>query len=324
METRASYFVVGIFVLLSMIGLAGFGAWLAKSKIDQAYDLYEVSFRSSVNGLQQGSTVLYRGVPVGRVSDIRIDPDNITRVLATIEVQAETPVKEDTSVQLAMQGITGIASIELLGGSNESGTLERGEDGRVPRLEAAPSAIEKFVQSTPELLAKASELVDRIDLVVSDENIASFTTILAEFAKTSTALGESADKITEFVDEAALASADVAEAATAAKNLAPEIRNFTEVLATQTAGIGDTAKTTLGEFDETAKAVKNLAWRLDRTFEGIERPLDDFGQTGLYDFTEMVREMRQLVASLSRITKEFERDPAGFLIGGNQRGFVPE
>ena len=33
---------------------------------------------------------------------------------------------------------------------------------------------------------------------------------------------------------------------------------------------------------------------------------------------------RQLIAALSRVAKEFERDPAGFLIGRNSRGYEAE
>jgi hypothetical protein len=40
----------------------------------------------------------------------------------------------------------------------------------------------------------------------------------------------------------------------------------------------------------------------------------------LYELTQLVGETRQLIAAPSRITKEFERDPAGLLIG-SRRGF---
>jgi phospholipid/cholesterol/gamma-HCH transport system substrate-binding protein len=56
----------------------------------------------------------------------------------------------------------------------------------------------------------------------------------------------------------------------------------------------------------------------------LEQPVDDFAATGLYEFTQLIGETRLLVAALSRITKEFERDPAGFLIGRTVRGYEPE
>ncbi|MCB1970530.1 MAG: MCE family protein [Geminicoccaceae bacterium] len=324
MENRSSFFLVGVFVLVSMIGLIGLASWLAKRNIDKSYDLYEVAFSGSVNGLQQGSTVYYRGVPVGHVRDIRIDPENITKVLALIEVESETPVKSDTTAELTMQGVTGLASIELRGGSNESANLEPGPDGKPPRMNAAPSAIEKFVESTPQLLARASDLAERLGSLASDDNLKVISAIFRNAEKTMANLSENSGKFDKVIDNTITATEDLSEAAESARQLMPQFAALATTLNAQTESIGTDASGALAEFNEAAKAMKNLAWRLDRTVEGIQRPLDDFGQSGLYDFSEMVREMRQLVASLTRITKEFERDPAGFLIGGSQRGFVPK
>ncbi|HET6522208.1 MAG TPA: hypothetical protein VFG47_20650, partial [Geminicoccaceae bacterium] len=63
--------------------------------------------------------------------------------------------------------------------------------------------------------------------------------------------------------------------------------------------------------------------QLEGVVREVRGPLGDFAGTGLYDFTQLIGETRLLVAALSRITTEFERDPAGFLLGTNQRGFQP-
>ena len=324
METRSSYFLVGLFVLVTSLALAAFGVWLAKADIDQRFDLYEIVFDGSVGGLQEGSQVQYRGVPVGRVREIGIDPDNVTQIVALIEVEADTPVKEDTSAELAMQGITGLANIELSGGSNASATLETGDDGTLPRIHAAPSAIEQVFQSTPELLANAVSLLERLSVLASAENVEAFSDILAHVESLTGTLSESRGDLSTLLSETATASEEIGAVAGDARLLVGELTTLAGSLGEQAGAIGSGSDDALGEVEEAAKALKNLSWRLDRTFADIERPLDDFGQSGLYDFTEMVREMRQLVASLTRITKEFERDPAGFLIGGSQRGFTPQ
>ncbi|HRY25847.1 MAG TPA: MCE family protein, partial [Geminicoccaceae bacterium] len=66
METRASHLIVGLFVLLLSIGTVLFGVWLAKRDVDQTFTTYEILFEGSVFGLQQGSQVVFSGVPVGR------------------------------------------------------------------------------------------------------------------------------------------------------------------------------------------------------------------------------------------------------------------
>ena len=100
METRASYLLVGSFVLLLVIGLAGFVVWLGKVQLDQAFTRYDIFFTGNVSGLRVGSTVSYRGVPVGEVIDVGVDPDNLERVLTTIEVPADTPIRSDTIASL--------------------------------------------------------------------------------------------------------------------------------------------------------------------------------------------------------------------------------
>ena len=57
--------------------------------------------------------VKFRGVDVGTVKSIRIDPDNSRLVLVEVRLRKETPVKTDTRASLVMKGITGVVFIEL-------------------------------------------------------------------------------------------------------------------------------------------------------------------------------------------------------------------
>ena len=73
METRASYFLVGLFVLSLIVGMFGFVVWLTRFELKDENIYYYVYFRGSVTGLSVGSTVRYRGVPIGTVTQIGID-----------------------------------------------------------------------------------------------------------------------------------------------------------------------------------------------------------------------------------------------------------
>ena len=86
METRAHYVAVGVFVL-AIVSLA-FGAvlWLGRVEFSQVLERYYIFFRGSVAGLGKGSSVQYNGIPVGRVIDIRVDPDNIAQIQVTVEI----------------------------------------------------------------------------------------------------------------------------------------------------------------------------------------------------------------------------------------------
>ena len=79
METRANYVFVGTSVLAAIVAILIFIFWLGRNQLNKHEDLYHTYFTGSVTGLSSGSPVRYRGVPVGIVGYIAIDPDNIDR-----------------------------------------------------------------------------------------------------------------------------------------------------------------------------------------------------------------------------------------------------
>ncbi|MGB0576726.1 MAG: MlaD family protein [Alphaproteobacteria bacterium] len=111
METRASYLLVGSFVLVLTAALIAVVVWLGGKGLDQKNVRYASYFAGDVTGLGIGNAVRYRGVPVGSVVNIAIDPKNVERVRVIMEVDETTPIKTDTVAQLALQGITGVAFI---------------------------------------------------------------------------------------------------------------------------------------------------------------------------------------------------------------------
>ena len=117
METRASYILVGSFVLGLIAAAFAFVVWLASVQFEEVPMRYVIYFEGGVSGLSVASPVRYRGVPVGSVSDIRIDPENIERIRVMVEISAETPIKADTEATLTLQGITGVSFVFLSGGT---------------------------------------------------------------------------------------------------------------------------------------------------------------------------------------------------------------
>ena len=161
MEIRASYLLVGAAVLTLIAGLAAFSVWLVKADVDRQVARYEIAFEGAVSGLREGSQVLYRGIPVGQVAAIRIDPANVENVLVTVEIERGTPITVDTVATLEMQGITGIAYVQLRGGTQASARLDPDAEPP-PRIPSRRSALERVFESTPELLGRALALADRL------------------------------------------------------------------------------------------------------------------------------------------------------------------
>jgi phospholipid/cholesterol/gamma-HCH transport system substrate-binding protein len=317
MEVRASYLLVGSVVLALLMALAVFTVWLVKADVDRDVERYEIAFEGAVTGLQEGSQVRYRGVPVGNVTGIQIDPHDVEQILVTIELKAATPVKTDTVATLEMQGITGVAFVQLRGGSNGAPSLIEDADGDgLPRIQSTPSAIEQVFESTPELLARAVAVVGRMDALLSEENIASVSSTLANVDALTGALGRRSDTVGDAVVDAAGAARQIQE-------LSGRLLELSDEVDRQLGTVGDDVGTTLTDLQSAASSLGDAADELGGLVGELRQPLNDFAGAGMYEFSQLVSETRVLIAALNRITKEFERDPAGFLLG-TQGGFQAE
>lgn len=190
MEVRARYVLIGAFTLAVIA--AGFAAvyWLNHSGGLGERALYRVRFTTPVAGLLLGSDVLFNGVRVGEVSDLRLDPEKPSDVLATVSIAADTPVRSDTHVGLGYGGLTGTASVTLKGGAADSPMLEA-EQGAPPVLAADPQAAADWTQA-------AREAFGRVDTLLSDNSDALHEMIgnINTFAQ---ALARNSDKVDKIV-----------------------------------------------------------------------------------------------------------------------------
>ena len=323
MEMRASYVLVGTVVMALIMGLAAFSIWLVKADVDRQSAVYEIYFEGSVTGLQEGSQVRYRGVPVGRIIDIRIDPTNVERVRTVAEIDRATPITEDTVATLEMQGITGVAYVQLLGGTQASPLLAT-VDGELPVIKAERSALERVFESTPDLLAEAVLVADRLSQLLNEENVETLSKTLKNFEAFSDGLATNAEGFGQMTTDMGETLAEVKAAATNLSTLTNDVRGLAGKLDDGIEGVGSDLVVTLNELSGAANALGGAARQLDGMVGDLREPLSDFSGTGLYELTNLVGESRALVAALTRITKEVERDPAGFLIGGSRQGFEAE
>ena len=129
--------------------MIGFVAWLAKVDIDREFNAYHIFFEGSVTGLSSASNVLYRGIPVGTVNEVIIDPDDSSRVRVTVEVASNTPIREDSVATLELQGITGASLIQITGGSADSPELVAKSDQTLPVIRSKPSSFQQLFAGAP-------------------------------------------------------------------------------------------------------------------------------------------------------------------------------
>jgi phospholipid/cholesterol/gamma-HCH transport system substrate-binding protein len=112
-KKNRKYFIVGLFVTLAFLITAFLIVWINASKYFEQGSMYVSFFNESVQGLSKDSEVKYQGVKVGRVTDIRIAPDNKTvAVYMLINLRDDLPRR--VVAQLTMTGITGLMFVNLI------------------------------------------------------------------------------------------------------------------------------------------------------------------------------------------------------------------
>lgn len=116
METKAHHVLIGSFVILFMASLFIFLVWASKFEGGREYSEYDIYFEESVLGLDKSSAVLFNGIPVGDVLEIGIFSENTQLVHVGVKIRADVPILEGTTATLAMQGITGVLSVQVKGG----------------------------------------------------------------------------------------------------------------------------------------------------------------------------------------------------------------
>src|SRR5690606_12702970 len=186
----------------------------------------KIIFDGSVSGLSEAGAVQYNGLPVAKVTDLYLMERNPNKVIAIIQVDARTPVKEDSVAQLELSGLTGVAFIQLTGGSPESAELRAKPGQDYPVIRAAPSSLQDLLKAGPETLQSANELMQELNKLVV-ENQKSVNETLANVTILSKTLADSSDDVEMAIRQLSEASRNLNSISRSADDLMKEdVRAF--------------------------------------------------------------------------------------------------
>jgi phospholipid/cholesterol/gamma-HCH transport system substrate-binding protein len=182
MENKSHAFAAGLFALLLLAAMLLAIYWLGGGK-DDTHD-YIVVTKQNIGGLNPQAQVRYRGIRVGKVSDIRLDPDDFSNILVTISINADVPLTRGTIARLNYQGVTGLAHILLLETGKDREPLEP-NDETPPRIVMIPSLLDELGETGMATLRQARQLMASANAMLSDENRQHLTATLANLEKAS-------------------------------------------------------------------------------------------------------------------------------------------
>lgn len=335
MEPRANHLLVGAFVLLGLIAAFAVTIWLARIQGTDSQVSYQIYFRGSVQGLGVGADVRYRGIRVGTIRDITIDPEDPTRVSVLVEIDGDTPIREGDRAVLEYQGLTGIATINIVGAKIGSRPLqpESGEDLAV--IPSASSPFEQLVEGAPELVNRAIVLMDRASSLLRSENQQSISAILANVQVFTGELADQRMRVARTLESLEGTSRELQQAAQMVSGLGEDATAF---LANANIAASSAASTMqsvdrvvtrdldrlVADLAGAASSLQSMAAEARNMVAENREPINAFTQDGLADFSRLVGEARLLVAGMSRLADRIERDGAQFLFSQPNAEFTPK
>ncbi len=293
MEKDASYFAVGLFVSVTLVALIGFCIWLLGSHERGTYDNYTVYFTDAVSGLNEGASVQYKGVEVGRVTDIRLAPERADLIKVDIQVDETTPVRANTKATLNMLGVTGLVYIELRTDPGDNKPVAQVAGERYPVLNGSGTQLAKLFQEIPEITKQVRDIAERLGGVVTEENTKALSQTLQNVQTASAHLNE------------ILSARNADNLDKTLSNIAASSQDF---------------RTMVKKWESTASEAQKAAASLSKVVTRNQANIDKFSQDGLEQITAMARETRRMTESIRKITDKLNEDPSQLLYKPNYYG----
>jgi phospholipid/cholesterol/gamma-HCH transport system substrate-binding protein len=315
METRANHVLIGAFTLAATVVAVLFALWAGRYTTSANWSDYEVRFTQAVTGLSTGGTVQYNGITVGTVRELSLAPHDARQVIARIRIQSDAPVNEDTVARLQLTGLTGIAFIQLSGGSPDSPPRTAGPGEELPRIPAEESTLDRLIDASEGITSAVNEVLVRILEVLSDENARQVSETLANinaFTETlKTERGQLAGTLHSVAAASASAERTLAGADATMTELNRTLRTVNDELIAKLPAMSDDLASALAQFSA-------LAGRTNELLDENGAAMGALGASGLGQLGPTLLEMQRLLQDLSRTTRRFDRDPSQYLLGGSQ------
>ena len=298
MYSRVNYTIVGVFVLMFGAGLIWFAFWLAKYGIHREFDTYKLYMTESVAGLSKDSVVKLRGVDIGRVSEIRINPDNIEHVEVFLKIKRGVPIKKDMMAHTQMLGITGLLSVEIDGGNNASENLKPTED-YIPIIYTTPSWFSKTKDGLGGLTDDLIAVSAKIRKLLNDKNIETVGKILDN----SEALTGKAVNSLDSMDET------LEEFRTSIKTMNKNFEEATKDFKKMQVDFAEIKKITIPTVDSLLKTSRDF----DRVMIKFEKSLDRGDYNAKMILEPTIVDMGILADELSDLSRSLKQSPSDVL-----------
>lgn len=296
MENKARYTVVGLFVLIFTLAMLIFILWLARyDSKDLSAKEYRVYSKTSIAGLNENSIVEYKGLDIGTVSKIQINPKNLEEIEIILKITSPEVIKTNSYVLIQSQGVTGNKLIEIDGGSKEAKALlpKQNSFAVLPMKE---SFLDKLTNSATNISSQIESILTKFEKILNEKNINNIDQLLSNANKSSKDLEKVMLKINQVLDKSLIKTlSNIDKAANSIENsFNKEIKDTVKTVDVLAKDINllstdirklvnNDIKAILKDFKQTAKSSQDIDLvlnQLELTLEKIDSTVENFNENG--------------------------------------------
>ena len=296
MYERTNYLAVGIFIVIGAVTLIAIGLWVGGVGKTVPMSRYTIIFERDVNGLSEGSPVRYMGVDIGVVTAIRLVRAEGTAIDVQVEIDASTPVDSGTYASLAYQGITGVAFINLAAEPGQQGENLTTDGHDYPVIPTRDVGIAALLNSGPEVLAQANNILADISILLSDENVGAATQAIRNVEQFTGALA---------AQRRALAALPVRM-----NESLDQLQDTLELLGTITEDAGPELVVAMQNLRQTSDKLVNVSAKVDHWLATNDAAIDSFLAHGIGETAALVSDAREAIRELEKLGTELRENPS--------------
>jgi phospholipid/cholesterol/gamma-HCH transport system substrate-binding protein len=305
MENKAHALAAGAFVLGLVAVLVALVVWLTRD--DTKRNIYELSTREAVSGLQPQAMVRYRGIAVGKVTSIDFDPKVKGNVRVRITVDERVPLTTSSFATLSYQGVTGLAFIALDDKGESQVSLVPNND-EPPRIPLRASMLAQLQDRGEAILKQVEDVTQRANTLLGDANQKRIADALESIAQASA----SANQLTRSLDNTVKTGLNPALAA-----LPPLVDRTKDTMASLKKASGDVSRVA-NNFNTTVGRLNAKDGPIERLGDGtkaLSQAVDSFNSATLPRLNRVADDTSRTVRRLGRTADGISDNPQSLLFG---------
>ncbi len=287
-------FAVGLFVSLAIVILVTFVIWLTGRTGAEELTRYSLMFHKDVSGLTVGGPVKFMGMNIGSVVKMSLERDDGITVRVDIDILESTHVDSGTWASLALQGITGVAVVNLAT-----------EPGQHPPLETLPGndyavipvrivGFSALMASAPEIMGKLNNLLTQASEILGEENQNAIAGTLENIENLTDSLAQERQTIAAIPGNLNQTISD----------MQVTIRQLQDMISQLQPGINSM----IDNASQTAANLASLTNRLDNILREHEDDVGQFLEEGLAEVPALMSEARKALRDMEKLIQELQHD----------------